>query len=68
LRVAGAPLLHHFGDMPIDRIDQQAIDRAAVAIRPDGAMNRRSPPAFMYLTAAPANPSGSSRVLAGGSW
>ena len=29
-----APLLRHFGDMPIDRIDQQAIDCAAAAIYP----------------------------------
>jgi integrase len=29
-----APLLLHFGDVPIDQIDQRAIDRAAAAIYP----------------------------------
>jgi integrase len=28
------PLLHHFGDLPLDRIDQQAIDNAAAALYP----------------------------------
>ena len=37
-----APVLRHFGDMPIDRIDQQAIDCAAAAIYPDGSPATRN--------------------------
>lgn len=39
-----APLLHHFGDLPIDQLDQQAIDRAAAALYPNcgpATRNRR---------------------------
>jgi integrase len=35
------PLIKHFGEMPLADIDQAAIDRAAVAIKPNGTpMNR----------------------------
>ena len=46
-----APLLHHFGDMPIDRIDQRAIDRAAAAIRPDGAPATRNRQVYVPVSA-----------------
>src|SRR2546428_284086 len=36
-----APLRRHFGDMPIDRIDQQAIDRIATALYPNGSTATR---------------------------
>lgn len=37
-----APLLRHFGDTPIDQIDQQAINRAAVALYPNGSNGTRN--------------------------
>jgi hypothetical protein len=36
------PLLRHFGDMPLDQIDQQATNHAAEAIYPDGAPATRN--------------------------
>lgn len=46
-----APLLRHFGDMPIDQIDQQAINRAAEAIRPDGAPATRNRQIYVPVSA-----------------
>ena len=46
-----APLALHFGDMPIDRIDQQAIDCAAEAIYPDGAPATRNRQVYSPLSA-----------------
>ncbi len=37
-----APPLRHFGDTPIDQIDQQAINRAAVALYPNGSNGTRN--------------------------
>ncbi len=37
-----APLLRYFGDTPIDRIDQRAIDAAAEALYPNGAPATRN--------------------------
>lgn len=37
-----APLLRHFGDVPIDQIDQQAIDRAAATLYPKGGPATRN--------------------------
>jgi integrase len=45
------PLLLHFGDMPIDQIDQQAINRAATAIYPDGAPATRNRQVYVPVSA-----------------
>jgi integrase len=46
-----APLVRHFGDMPLDQIDQQAIHRAAEAIRPDGAPATRNRQVYVPVSA-----------------
>ena len=46
-----APLLLHFGDVPVDRIDQQAIDRGAVAIYPACSPATRNRRVFTPLSA-----------------
>ena len=46
-----APLLRHFGDMPIDRIDQQAIDRIATALYPNGSTATRNRQVYSPLSA-----------------
>jgi integrase len=45
------PLLRHFGDAPIDQIDQQAIDRAAAAVYPDGAPGTRNRQVYAPVSA-----------------
>jgi integrase len=46
-----APVLRHFGDMPLDQIDQQAIDCAAAAIYPDGAPATRNRQVYAPISA-----------------
>jgi integrase len=46
-----APLLCHFGDMPVDRIDQQAINRAAAAIYPACSPATRNRQVYSPLSA-----------------
>jgi integrase len=46
-----APLLRHFGDLPIDRIDQQAIDRIATALYPNGSTATRNRQVYSPLSA-----------------
>ena len=46
-----APLLRYFGDMPIDQIDQQAINCAATAIYPDGAPATRNRQVYSPVSA-----------------
>jgi integrase len=45
------PLLRHFGDMPLDQIDQQAINHAAEAIYPDGAPATRNRQVYSPVSA-----------------
>ena len=46
-----APVLRHFGETPIDQIDQQAIDRAAAAIYPRGANATRNRQVYTPVSA-----------------
>jgi hypothetical protein len=46
-----APLLRHFGDLPIDQLDQQAIDRAAAALYPHGANGTRMRQVYTPISA-----------------
>jgi integrase len=45
------PLLRHFGDLPLDRIDQQAIDNAAVALYPKCSPATRNRDCFTPISA-----------------
>jgi integrase len=46
-----APLLEHFAEMPLDRIDQAAIDRAAVALYPDATSATRNRQVYSPVSA-----------------
>jgi integrase len=46
-----APLLRHFGETPIDQIDQQAVDRAATAIYPKCAPATRNRDVYTPVSA-----------------
>lgn len=46
-----AHLLRHFGDMPIDQINQQAIDVAAVTLYPNGSPSTRDRQVYTPLSA-----------------
>jgi integrase len=46
-----APLLSHFGDTPFDKIDQQAIDRAAVSLYPKGSNGTRNRQVYTPVSA-----------------
>jgi len=45
------PLLRHFGDLPIEQIDQQAIDRAATALYPNGSAGTRNRQVYTPVSA-----------------
>jgi integrase len=45
------PLLRHFGDLPIDQIDQQAIDRAAVLLYPQCSAATRNRDVYTPMSA-----------------
>jgi hypothetical protein len=44
-------LLRHFGDLPIEQIDQQAIDRAATALYPNGSAGTRNRQVYTPVSA-----------------
>lgn len=46
-----APLLLHFGDISVDQIDQQAIDRAASALYPNGSAGTRTRQVYTPVSA-----------------
>jgi integrase len=46
-----APLLRHFGDMPIDRISQQAIDGAAITLYPRAGSSTRDRQVYTPMSA-----------------
>ncbi len=46
-----APLLTHFGETPLSRIDQAAIDAAAVALYPDGTPATRNRQVYSPVSA-----------------
>jgi integrase len=46
-----APLLRHFAETPIDQIDQQAIDRAAVSLYPNGSAGTRNRQVYTPVSA-----------------
>jgi len=45
------PLLRHFGDLPIDQIDQRAIDEAAIAIYPNASNDTRNRQVYTPMSA-----------------
>jgi integrase len=46
-----APLLLHFGEISVDQIDQQAIDRAASALYPNGSAGTRNRQVYTPVSA-----------------
>jgi len=46
-----APLLRHFGDLPIDQIGQQTIDQAAAALYPKGSAGTRTRQVYTPISA-----------------
>lgn len=46
-----APLLRHFGELPIDEVDQQEIDRAAQALYPNGSSGTRNRQVYAPMSA-----------------
>jgi integrase len=46
-----AKLIKHFGDMPLDQLDQDAIDEAAVALHPDAGAGTRNAAIYTPVSA-----------------